>query len=157
MKVGLFRILFLIVLLLCAGMSFAKGEEMTALPDGVYSAKFSTDSSMFRINESLNGRGTLTVSNGEMTLHITLQSKKIVNLYPGLAQDARKEGAVLLQPTLDPVTYSDGYTEEVYGFDVPVPVLEEEFDLALIGTKGKWYDHKVTVSDPQPLGETKPD
>ena len=157
MKVGLFRILFLIVLLLCTGMSFAEGEEMTTLPDGVYSAKFSTDSSMFRINESLNGRGTLTVSNGEMTLHITLQSKKILNLYPGLAQDARTEGAVLLQPTLDPVTYSDGYTEEVYGFDVPVPVLEEEFDLALVGTKGKWYDHKVTVSDPQPLDVTKQD
>ena len=27
-----------------------------------------------------------------------------------------------------------------------VHALEEEFDLALIGTKGKWYDHKVTVS-----------
>ena len=46
------------------------------------------------------------------------------------------------------MTYSDGMTEEVYGFDVPVPVIGEEFDLALIGTKGKWYDHKVKVSDP---------
>ena len=46
------------------------------------------------------------------------------------------------------VTYSDGTTEEVYGFDVPVPALDEEFDLALIGTKGKWYDHKVSVSNP---------
>ena len=44
-------------------------------------------------------------------------------------------------------------TEEVYGFDVPVPVLETEFDLALIGTKGKWYDHKVSVSDPVLLEE----
>ena len=26
--------------------------------------------------------------------------------------------------------------------------LGEEFDLALIGTKGKWYDHKVSVSNP---------
>ena len=42
-------------------------------------------------------------------------------------------------------------TEEVYGFDVPVPMLEIEFDLALIGTKGKWYDHKVSVSNPVPL------
>ena len=119
-----------------------------ALPDGIYSVLFSTDSSMFRINEALNGRGTLTVTDGRMTLHITLQSKKILNLYPGLAEDAKKEGAVLLEPTLDPVTYADGYTENVYGFDIPVPVLEEAFDLALIGTKGKWYDHKVVVSDP---------
>ena len=83
-----------------------------------------------------------------MTIHISLGSKKILNLYPGLAEDAAKDGAVLLQPTTDTVTYSDGMTEEVYGFDVPVPVIGEEFDLALIGTKGKWYDHKVVVSDP---------
>ena len=49
------------------------------------------------------------------------------------------------------MTYSDGTTEEVYGFDVPVPAIGEEFDLALIGTKEKWYDHKVSVSDPLPL------
>ena len=49
------------------------------------------------------------------------------------------------------MTYSDGTTEEVYGFDVPVPALDTEFDLALVGTKGTWYDHKVSVSDPQPL------
>ena len=39
--------------------------------------------------------------------------------------------------------------ETVNGFDVPVPYLDKEFDLALIGTKGKWYDHKVSVSSPQ--------
>lgn len=83
-----------------------------------------------------------------MTIHISLGSKKILNLYPGLAEDAAKDSAVLLEPTTDTVTYSDGMTEEVYGFDVPVPVIGEEFDLALIGTKGKWYDHKVKVSDP---------
>lgn len=31
------------------------------------------------------------------------------------------------------------------------PALDEEFDLALIGTKGKWYDHKVRVSNPETL------
>ena len=53
------------------------------------------------------------------------------------------------------MTYSDGYTEEVYGFDIPVPALDKEFDVALIGKKGKWYDHKVSVSNPVPAeGET---
>ncbi|MBR5381800.1 MAG: hypothetical protein IK136_04185, partial [Oscillospiraceae bacterium] len=66
----------------------------------------------------------------------------------GAAEDAQKAGAVLLQPTVDTVTYEDGTTEEVNGFDVPVPDLDEDFDLALVGTKGKWYDHKVSVSDP---------
>ncbi|MGN0158395.1 MAG: iron transporter [Brotaphodocola sp.] len=112
-------------------------------------ADFDTDSSMFRVNETCDGKGTLTVENGRMTIHISLGSKNIVNLYPGLAEDAAKEGAVLLEPTVDSVTYSDGWKEDVFGFDVPVPVLDEEFDLALIGKKGKWYDHKVRVSTPE--------
>lgn len=123
-------------------------QNEVQLPDGVYTAEFSTDSSMFHVSEACDGKGTLTVKDGVMTIHISLGSKKILNLYPGLAEDAAKDGAVLLEPTTDTVTYSDGMTEEVYGFDVPVPAIGEEFDLALIGTKGKWYDHKVKVSDP---------
>lgn len=131
-------------------------EEKAAVPaaaleDGVYTAEFDTDSSMFHISEACDGRGTLTVENGEMVIHVSLASKNIVNLFPGLAEDARRDGAVLLEPTVDSVTYSDGMTEEVYGFDIPVPALEEEFDLALIGTKGNWYDHKVCVTNPEKL------
>ncbi|MCR5719143.1 MAG: hypothetical protein K6F84_01120 [Lachnospiraceae bacterium] len=103
---------------------------------------------MFHINETYGDTGELTVKNGEMTIHITLSSKNVVNLYPGMAKDAQKEGAKLLEPTEDEVTYEDGITETVYGFDVPVPCLDSEFDLALVGTKGKWYDHKVVVSSP---------
>ena len=128
-----------------------QNQDTAELADGIYTAEFTTDSSMFRVNETCEGKGTLTVENGEMTIHITLGSKKILNLYPGLAEDASEEGAELLLPIEDTVTYSDGMTEEVYGFDVPVPLLESEFDLALIGTKGKWYDHKVSVSNPVPL------
>ena len=123
-------------------------ESKPELPDGVYIADFSTDSSMFHVSEACDGKGTLTVEDGKMTIHISLGSKNIVNLYPGLASDAQKEGADILEPTVDTVTYSDGFTEEVNGFDVPVPVLEQEFDLALLGKKGKWYDHKVIVSNP---------
>ena len=122
-----------------------------ALADGVYTADFDTDSSMFHANEACNGKGTLTVKDGEMTIHVSLVSKTILNLFPGLAEDAQKDGAVLLQPTTDTVTYSDGLSEEVYGFDIPVPALDTEFDLALIGKKGVWYDHKVSVSNPEPL------
>lgn len=122
----------------------------TQLADGVYSAEFDTDSSMFHINEANEGRGVLTVENGEMTIHVSLVSKNIVSLFVGTAEDAQKDGADILEPTTDTVTYSDGISEEVYGFDIPVPVLDQEFDVALIGNKGKWYDHKVSVSDPQP-------
>ena len=122
-----------------------------ALEDGTYTAEFDTDSSMFHVSEACDGKGTLTVENGEMVIHVSLASKNIVNLFPGTAEDARKEGAKLLDPTTDSVTYSDGITEDVYGFDIPVPALDEEFDLALIGTKGTWYDHKVSVSNPQKM------
>ncbi len=121
----------------------------TKLADGEYQAKFTTDSSMFKVNESLDNMGTLTVKDGKMTIHISLSSENIVNLFPGTAADAQKDGANLLQPTKDEVKYDDGTTETVNGFDVPVPALDQEFDLALIGTKGKWYDHKVVVATPK--------
>ena len=129
--------------------------EAVALSDGVYTADFDTDSSMFHVNEACDGKGTLTVENGEMTIHISLTSKNIVTLYPGLANEAENDEAGWLLPTVDTVTYTDGMTEEVNGFDVPVPVLEEEFDLALLGKKGTWYDHKVSVSNPKPLEQEK--
>ena len=129
-------------------------NNIAAVPeDGVYTADFDTDSSMFRVNEAKEGKGILTVKDGIMNIHISLVSKKILNLFPGSAENAQKEDADLLEPTVDTVTYSDGYTEEVYGFDVPVPALDEEFDLAIIGEKGKWYDHKVSVSNPVPVEE----
>ena len=120
------------------------------LPDGEYIVDFDTDSGMFRANEACNGKGKLTVENGVQILHVSLQSKKIVNLFPGTAEQAQEPGAVWLEPTVDTVTYSDGLSEEVFGFDIPVPSVGEEFDLALIGTKGVWYDHKVSVLNPIP-------
>ena len=125
----------------------ASTQKEAELADGVYTAEFNTDSSMFHVNEACDGKGKLTVENGQMTIHISLASTHIVNLYVGLADDAAKDGAELLEPTTDTVTYSDGTSEEVYGFDVPVPALDEEFDLAILGTKGKWYDHKVSVTN----------
>lgn len=118
------------------------------LEDGIYIVEFNTDSSMFHVNDAKDGKGELTVRDGVMTLHISLTSKNITNLFLGLAKDAKKDGADILEPTLDTVTYSDGTTEEVNGFDVTVPYLDDEFDLALIGKKNKWYDHKVSVTNP---------
>lgn len=124
-----------------------------ALPDGVYTAKFYTDSSMFHANEAVDGMGTLTVENGTMTFHVSLQSQKIVNLYPGMAADAPAHESDWLQPTVDTVTYSDGTSDEVYGFDIPVAAVDADFQLAILGTKGTWYDHTVSVSDAEPAAE----
>ena len=125
-----------------------------ALPDGVYTADFNTDSSMFHANESCDGKGTLTVADGRMTMHVSLQSKKIVNLYLGMAADAADHETDWLQPTTDTVTYSDGTSEEVYGFDIPVAAVDTDFQLAILGTKGTWYDHTVSVANAEPADET---
>ena len=127
--------------------SAAAAAETAALADGVYTAEFDTDSSMFHANEACDGKGTLTVENGQMTFHVSLASTHIVNLYLGKASDAADHEADWLQPTTDTVTYSDGTSEEVYGFDIPVTAVDTDFDLAILGTKGKWYDHVVSVRD----------
>lgn len=149
----------IVAILMCvavlAGMSVTGCEKTSdnasdaELEDGTYTAEFHTDSGMFHVNEACEGKGVLTVKDGEMTIHVSLASKKIVNLFVGTAEEAQKEGAVLLEPTEDTVTYKDGLSETVYGFDIPVAALDQEFDLALIGTKGKWYDHKVSVTNPE--------
>ena len=128
-------------------------DQSAALTDGTYTAAFNTDSSMFHVNEANDGQGTLTVKDGKMTIHISLASKNIVNLFVGTAEDAQKDGAALLEPTTDTVKYADGTEEEVYGFDVPVEALDQEFDLAILGKKGKWYDHKVSVADAKAVEE----
>lgn len=153
MKKSLFAILavFIMAAFTLTGCGGSGGSEEAAdpgIPDGTYVATFTTDSPMFHINDANNDKGILTVKDGKMTMHISLQSKKIVNLYYGLAEDAAKDGAELIEPTTDKITYNDGYEEEVYGFDIPVPAIDEEFDLALIGRHGNWYDHKVKVSNP---------
>ena len=116
-----------------AASESAAASSARTLEDGTYTAEFDTDSSMFHVNEASDGKG------------ISLQSKKIVNLYVGMAADAPDHEADWLQPTTDTVTYSDGTSEEVYGFDVPVEALDTDFQLAILGTKGKWYDHTVSV------------
>ena len=103
---------------------------------------------MFHVNEANDNKGDLTVTDDGMTIHVTLVSKKIVNVYPGTAAQAEADAANVIQPTTDSVTYKDGATDEAYGFDIPVPAIGEEFDVAILGEKGTWYDHKVSVTDP---------
>jgi hypothetical protein len=142
--------LMLALMLAVCGFS-ALAEAAEPLADGVYNAEFTTDNSMFHVNEVYDNIGTLTVQDGQMTIHVVLAGKGIINLFPGLAEDAEKEGAVLLEPTEETVNYPDGTTDTAYAFDIPVPAIGEEFDCALIGKKAKWYDHKVMVSNPVPV------
>ena len=128
-----------------------KSDNKTALEDGIYSAKFETDSGMFKINETKEGRGILTVKDGKMTMEIVLSGDGIVGLYEGLAKNAKNDEKNRINCSKVTVKYDDGSEEEVNSFVIDVPVLDKEFDLALIGKKEKWYDHKVIVSDVKPV------
>ena len=44
----------------------ASDGENAVLPDGVYTARFETDSSMFHVSEAMHDRGTLTVKNASL-------------------------------------------------------------------------------------------
>ena len=44
----------------------------------------------------------------------------------------------------------------MYGFDIPVEALDEDFQLAILGSKGKWYDHTVRVANAQPAAAEAP-
>ena len=49
----------------------SKSEAAKApIEDGTYTAEFKTDSTMFHVNEANEGKGTLTVEDGKMTIHI---------------------------------------------------------------------------------------
>lgn len=138
-----------------ANASDSKEDVANVLQDGVYLAEFNTDSPMFHVNEMKDGKGKLVVENGQMTIEIALVSKNIVNLYPGLAQDAEADEANWIKPGTELIDYGDGTSEEVNCFVVPVGFLDKEFDLAILGKKGKWYDHKVSVNSPEPYAEDK--
>ena len=134
----------------CGGSSKQAENEKPELEDGTYVATFKSGHPMFHVNEANNDKGILTVKDGKMMIHVSLQSKKIVNLFYGNKEDAQKEDADIIQPTKDKIVYDDGYEDEVYGFDIPVPYLNKEYEVSLIGTHGNWYTHKVVVSDPVP-------
>lgn len=121
----------------------------SALADGVYTVDVQTDKGMFKLNEMMDGKGTLTVSNGAMTLHIVLSGTGFDSLYMGTAEEAQKEGAELCQAVEESVKYSDGTTDNANGFDLTVSQLDTDLAVAARGKKSaSWYDHTVRVSNP---------
>lgn len=149
-----FTVLLLVMILIvsfaaCGKSAEPQKEEEPKLADGEYVVKFNTDSSMFHANEVDEGCGVLFVENGEMTLFVRLAGTGIVTLFKGKAEDAQKDGAELIDHVEVEVEYPDGTKETVYGFYIPVDELDTEFDCAILGKKGTWYDHVVSVSSPE--------
>ena len=85
--------------------------ETAALPDGVYTAEFDTDSSMFHANEACDGKGTLTVADGKMTATIVWSSPN----YDYMLVDGEK--------------YLPTNTEGNSTFEIPVAALDTALDV----------------------------
>lgn len=128
-------------------------SSVVDLTDGIWSVDFASDSPMFRLNETCGGKAELTVVGCRGSLQLVMPSQNFVSVFVGRAQDAANaSGLALIKPTTRDVLYPDGLTETVNVFDIPLPVLGQEFDLAIIGKKGVWYDHHVSVSNPVYVG-----
>ena len=70
---------------------------------------FDTDSSMFHVNEAYEGKGTLTVKDGQMTIHVSLSRKGLSESFHGKRQRMhRKTEQSFLQPTTETVDLGDG-------------------------------------------------
>ena len=70
-------IVLLWAVILCCTLAAGCGKKNT-LADGTYTADFNTDSSMFHVNDFYEGKGTLTVKDGQMPIHVVMPSKNIV-------------------------------------------------------------------------------
>lgn len=102
---------------------------------------------MFILNETLNGKATLTVKNGKMTLHAVVAGTGYDKVYVGSIKNARKKGAKYCKRTTTTVKYNDGTKEKVYAFDIPVKSLNKAFTLSMHGKEsGKWYSHPAKVT-----------
>ena len=60
-------------------------------------------------------------------------------------------GHQALPETVDEMFAQIAFYKKIGCEYLAVPYLDEEFDCAIIGTKGKWYDHKVSVSNPEAI------
>jgi len=121
----------------------------TTLTDGVYTATFKTDSSMFRANTDVEKATTVTVKDGKMTVKVILSGTGFDKVFVGSAEDAQKDGAATVDAVLEEVKCTDGSTDTFATFTFDIEKIGEDFNLATRGKKsGKWNDHVISVSNP---------
>ena len=107
--------------------------ETPTIEDGEYTAKTTTDSSMFNIVSA-----KLIVENGSMTAEITLSGPGYDYLYAGTAEEA---GSATDAQKISYTTNEEGK----YVFTIPVAALDEALPFAAHSKKyDKWYDRTIT-------------
>ena len=89
-----------------ASAGTAGKSSASELEDSTYTADFNTDSNMFHVNEAKKEKGHPDGKDGKMTIHVSLVSKNIVNVFVGTKK--HRQTALLkslIEPTTDEVTY----------------------------------------------------
>ena len=84
MKKRFLSFIFPIILLLTILTGCVKENKSLNLSDGDYLVKFTTDSSMFHLNEACNGLAKMHVENGQGTVEIILHFSQESLLYKEL-------------------------------------------------------------------------
>lgn len=107
------------------------------LADGTYEIEIDTDSSMFHAESC-----TLKVEGGQMTATLTLPGEGFSRLCFGTIEEAE---------TASDDVIADYYLNDKgkYTFDLKVPTLDEELDIAAWGQRrDRWYQHTITFLSP---------
>lgn len=122
------------------------GEEGEALvpisgeriADGTYTIEVTSSSSMFRVVDA-----QLTAAGGEMTAVLTLSGTGYEKLYMGTGEEA-------LADTDDKGIYFVEDAQGMYTYEVPVPALDQETEVAAWSIrKQTWYDRILVFSSSQ--------
>ena len=109
-----------------------------SLPNGEYSVKVDTDSSMFRVEYC-----TLKAEDGTYQATIALGGEGFSRLYFGTAEEAKSATEGVYDYHLDDLGK--------YTFDIPVEALDKELTIAAYGQRrDTWYDHTITFQAPDP-------
>ena len=156
-KVKLHRIILLTLLfsfLLCGTCFAAEGYEKVAgdsqdkpilkygmvpihevdIKDGTYDVEALSSSSFFRLKDA-----KLTVKNGSMTVHFSIDSLSYTCIFPGTGEEAAKASE---EDYIFPKT-EDG----VSNFKISIPGLDQEIYCAAFSKrKQMWYDRKILFS-----------
>lgn len=118
--------------------------KKTELKNGKYTVKFTIDDGlgMIGLNDALNGKTTLTVKNGKMTVHVPMKGVGLTKAFAGTSKAAGKKGAKMAKRT---TAHIDG--EDVYAFDIPVKKLNKSFAVSFFSKRNKkWYQKTAKVS-----------
>lgn len=118
-------------------------SAQATIPNGTYSIKVDTDSSMFRADSC-----SLKVEDGTYTATLVLPGEGFSRLYFGTAEEAQNAtDGIYTYYILDGI--------DKYAFDIPVEALDKELTIAAYGQRrDTWYDHTITFHAPDPNDES---